>query len=72
MKITCGDLNVKVGQEDMVTAEKGRHGLGQKNASGEKLINFCKEALEFEFEFITICIVQNVQTYLNALNSNKT
>ena len=24
------------------------------------------------FEFITICIVQNVQTYLNALNRNKT
>ena len=26
----------------------------------------------FEFEFINICIVQNVQTYLNALYSNKT
>ena len=24
------------------------------------------------FEFITICIVQNVQMYLNVLNSNKT
>ena len=24
------------------------------------------------FEFFTICIVQNVQTYLNALNKNKT
>ena len=26
----------------------------------------------FEFEFITICIAQNVQMYLNALNRNKT
>ena len=26
----------------------------------------------FLIEFITICIAQNVQTYLNALNSNKT
>ena len=37
-----------------------------------KHYQWVKDEFEFIFEFITICIVQNVQMYLNALNSNKT
>ena len=40
---------------------------------GQSAIGICALCYIFlNFEFITICIVQNVQMYLNALNCNKT
>jgi len=41
VKIVMGDLNAKVGKQEMPSATCGRFGLGDQNSRGEDLLEFC-------------------------------
>jgi len=43
IKIITGEFNTKVGSDDGCEAVMGRYGYGQRNARGERLLEFTSE-----------------------------